>query len=159
VRKFAHVHPDYAYGRNAFDHFTVAIEKLLPGSQVVSQAWPRLGTTEFTPHITTALASGAECLVTSCWGGDYIALYKQGLRFGLFDKMKVATMQGFSQVPHAIGKDHPEGVLMGVHANYFFTKHTAIAGRRTASSSKRISSGGTSIRPWRLKSATPASIC
>jgi branched-chain amino acid transport system substrate-binding protein len=121
VRKFAHVHPDYAYGRNAFDHFTVAIEKLLPGSQVVSQAWPRLGTTEFTPHITTALASGAECLVTSCWGGDYIALYKQGLRFGLFDKMKVATMQGFSQVPHAIGKDHPEGVLMGVHANYFFT--------------------------------------
>ena len=79
VRKFAHIHPDYAYGRNAFDHFTVAIEKLLGGSQVVSQAWPKLGTTDFTPHITTALASGADCLVTSCWGGDYIALYKQGL--------------------------------------------------------------------------------
>jgi branched-chain amino acid transport system substrate-binding protein len=121
VRKFAHIHPDYAYGRNAFDHFTVAIEKLLPGSQVVSQAWPKLGTTDFTPHIATAIGSGADCLVTSCWGGDYIALYKQGLRFGLFDKMKIATMQGFSQVPHAIGKDHPEGVLMGVHANYYFT--------------------------------------
>jgi branched-chain amino acid transport system substrate-binding protein len=121
VRKFAHIHPDYAYGRNAFDHFTVAIEKLLPGSQVVLQAWPKLGTTDFTPHIAAALASGADCLVTSCWGGDYIALYKQALRFGLFEKMKVATMQGFSQVPHAIGKDHPEGVLMGVHANYYFT--------------------------------------
>jgi branched-chain amino acid transport system substrate-binding protein len=121
VRTFAHIHPDYAYGRNAFDHFTVAIEKLLPGSQVISQAWPKLGTTDFTPHIAAAIASGADCLVTSCWGGDYIALYKQGLRFGLFDKMKVATMQGFSQVPHAIGKDHPEGVLMGVHANYYFS--------------------------------------
>jgi branched-chain amino acid transport system substrate-binding protein len=121
VRKFAHIHPDYAYGRNAFDHFTVAIEKLLGGSRVVSQAWPKLGATDFTPHITAAIASGADCLVTSCWGGDYVALYKQGLRFGLFDKMKVATMQGFSQVPHVIGKDHPEGVLMGVHANYHFT--------------------------------------
>lgn len=120
VRKFAHIHPDYSYGRNAFDHFSVAIEKLLPGSQIVAQAWPKLGSTEFTPHITKAIASGADCLVTSCWGGDYIALYKQGLRYGLFDKMKVATLQGFSQVPHVMGKDHPEGVLMGVHANYFF---------------------------------------
>jgi branched-chain amino acid transport system substrate-binding protein len=121
VRKFAHIHPDYSYGRNAFDHFTVAIEKLLGGSRVVSQAWPKLGATDFTPHITAAIASGADCLVTSCWGGDYVALYKQGLRFGLFDKMKVATMQGFSQIPHVMGKDHPEGVLMGVHANYHFT--------------------------------------
>jgi branched-chain amino acid transport system substrate-binding protein len=121
VRKFAHIHPDYSYGRNAFDHFTVAIEKLLGGSQVISQAWPKLGTTDFTPHITKAMASGADCLVTSCWGGDYIALYKQGLRYGLFEKMKVATLQGFSQVPHVMGKDHPEGVLMGVHANYYFT--------------------------------------
>jgi branched-chain amino acid transport system substrate-binding protein len=121
VRKFAHIHPDYSYGRNAFDHFSVAIEKLLPGSEIVSQAWPKLGTTDFTPHITKAIASGADCLVTSCWGGDYIVLYKQGLRYGLFDKMKVATCQGFSNVPHTIGKDHPEGVLMGVHANYFFT--------------------------------------
>jgi branched-chain amino acid transport system substrate-binding protein len=84
VRKFAHVHPDYAYGRNAFDHFTVAIEKLLPGSQVVSQAWPRLGTTEFTPHITTALASGAECLVTSCWGRRLHRPLQAGIAFRAF---------------------------------------------------------------------------
>ena len=25
VRKIAHIHPDYAYGRNAFEHFTLAI--------------------------------------------------------------------------------------------------------------------------------------
>jgi branched-chain amino acid transport system substrate-binding protein len=121
ARKFAHIHPDYSYGRNAFDHFSVAIERLLPGSTVVSQAWPKLGTTDFTPHITKAIASGADCLVTSCWGGDYVALYKQGLRLGLFERMKVATCQGFSNTPHSIGKDHPQGVLMGVHANYFFT--------------------------------------
>jgi branched-chain amino acid transport system substrate-binding protein len=43
------------------------------------------------------------------------------LRYGLFDKMKVATTLAFGGQPHAIGKDHPEGVLAGCHANYFFT--------------------------------------
>src|SRR6266496_4852482 len=27
VRTIAHIHPDYAYGRNAFDHFTISINK------------------------------------------------------------------------------------------------------------------------------------
>jgi branched-chain amino acid transport system substrate-binding protein len=36
VRKIAHIHPDYSYGRNAFDHFMVAIKKLLPDTEVVS---------------------------------------------------------------------------------------------------------------------------
>src|SRR5712692_7548124 len=35
VRKIAHIHPDYSYGRNAFDHFNVAIKKLLPGIEIV----------------------------------------------------------------------------------------------------------------------------
>src|SRR6266478_77990 len=45
VRKIAHIHPDYSYGRNAFDHFTIAISKLLPDTEVVSEGWPKLGTT------------------------------------------------------------------------------------------------------------------
>src|SRR5713101_8339246 len=36
VRKIAHVHPDYSYGRNAFDHFMVAYKKMVPGAEVVS---------------------------------------------------------------------------------------------------------------------------
>ena len=35
--------------------------------------------------------------------------------------MKVATTLAFGVAPHAIGKDHPEGVLAGVHSNYYFT--------------------------------------
>ena len=27
----------------------------------------------------------------------------------------------FGVAPHAIGKDHPEGVIAGVHSNYYFT--------------------------------------
>jgi branched-chain amino acid transport system substrate-binding protein len=121
VRRIAHIHPDYSYGRNAFDHFKIAIQKLLPGTEVVSEAWPKLFTTDFTPHITKTIAAKPDLLVSSVWGGDYVAMYKQALGYGLFDKMKMASMIAFGVAPHAIGKDHPAGVITGVHSNYYFT--------------------------------------
>jgi branched-chain amino acid transport system substrate-binding protein len=121
VRKVAHIHPDYSYGRNAAEHFTLAFERLVPGTEVVSDNWPKLFTTDFNAHITKIMSSQPDLLYTSLWGGDYIAFYKQALRYGLFDKMKVATTLALGVAPHANGKDHPEGVLGGVHANYHFT--------------------------------------
>lgn len=121
VRKIAHIHPDYSYGRNAFDHFTIAIKKLVPGTQVVYEGWPKLGTTDFTSHITNAIAKKPDLLVSSVWGGDYIAMYKQALRYDMFKKMKFASTIAFGVAPHAIGKDHPEGIIAGVHSNYYFT--------------------------------------
>jgi branched-chain amino acid transport system substrate-binding protein len=121
VRRMAHIHPDYAYGRNAFAHVRIVSEKLLPGSQVVMEAWPKLGTTDFTAHITKAISANPDILVTSVWGGDYIAFYKQALGYGLFKKMKYATTLALGVEPQAIGKDHPEGVIGGCHANYYFT--------------------------------------
>ena len=120
VRRIAHIHPDYSYGRNAFDHFSIVMKKMVPGTQVVSEGWPKLGTTDFTSHITKAIASKPDLLVCSVWGGDYVALYKQALRYDLFKKMKFASTIAFGVAPHAIGKDHPEGVIAGVHSNYYF---------------------------------------
>ena len=121
VKKIAHIHPDYSYGRNAFDHFGIIMKKLMPKSEVVSEGWPKLGTTDFSSHITKAIAAKPDLLYSSVWGGDYVAMYKQALQYGLFDKMKFATTLAFGVAPHAIGKDHPEGVIAGVHANYYFT--------------------------------------
>ena len=121
VKKVAHIHPDYSYGRNCYDHFSIVTKKLLPHAQNVSEAWPKLFSTDFTPHITKTLGAKPDLLVTSLWGGDYVAFYKQALQHGLFDKMKVATTLALGVAPHAIGKDHPEGVLGGVHANYHFS--------------------------------------
>jgi branched-chain amino acid transport system substrate-binding protein len=121
MKKIAHIHPDYSYGRNAFDHFGIIMKKLLPHSEVVSEGWPKLGTTDFSAHITKAIAAKPDLLVSSVWGGDYVAMYKQALQYGLFDKMRFATTLALGVAPHAIGKDHPEGVIAGVHSNYHFT--------------------------------------
>src|SRR5262245_5118705 len=121
IKSVAHIHPDYAYGRNCFDHFTVVTKKMLPQVKNVSEAWPKLFATDFTPHITKTMAAKPDLLVTSLWGGDYVAFYKQALGYGLFDKMKFASMIAFGVAPHAIGNDHPEGIIAGVHSNYYFT--------------------------------------
>jgi branched-chain amino acid transport system substrate-binding protein len=121
VRKIAHIHPDYSYGRNAAEHFMLALERMLPGVQTVAESWPKLGTTDFVAHITKTMSASPDLLFTSVWGGDYVAMYKQALRYGLFEKMKVATTLAFGVAPHSVGKDHPEGVLAGVHSNYHFS--------------------------------------
>jgi branched-chain amino acid transport system substrate-binding protein len=121
VKTIAHIHPDYSYGRNAFDHFSIVTKKLMPHVQVVSEAWPKLGTTDFGSHITKAIAAKPDLLVSSVWGGDYIAMYKQAIQYKMFDKMKLASTIAFGVAPHAIGKDHPEGAIAGVHSNYHFS--------------------------------------
>src|SRR5262249_17171258 len=52
VRKIAHIHPDYSYGRNAFDHFNIVMKKMVPAVQVVSEGWRKLRTTELTSDNT-----------------------------------------------------------------------------------------------------------
>ncbi|MGH7246691.1 MAG: ABC transporter substrate-binding protein, partial [Pseudomonadota bacterium] len=121
VKKIAHLHPDYAYGHNAYLHFNLAIERMIPGTENVSVNWPKLGTTDFTPYIPKIIAAEPDILFSSIWGGDDVAFYKQALRYGLYDKMKFASTIAFGVNPSAIGKDHPEGCLVGVHANYHFT--------------------------------------
>ena len=97
------------------------MKKLTPGKiDVVSEAWPKLGTTEFTAHITKTISAKPDLLFCSVWGGDYVAFYKQALRYDLFKKMKVATTLAFGVAPHALGLDHPEGIVAGVHSNYHF---------------------------------------
>src|SRR5881296_2573078 len=121
TKRIAHIHPDYSYGRNAFDHFGIVMKKMLPSAENVSEGWPKLGTTDFSSHITKAISSKPDLLAISVWGGDYVAFYKQALRYGMFKKAKFASMIAFGVAPHAIGKDHPEGVIAGVHSNYHFT--------------------------------------
>ncbi len=121
--KVAHIHPDYAYGRNAHDHLQIVLEKVLGKDrvEVVYEGWPGLfRVTDFGTYITQILASGADILASSLWGGDFINFYKQALGYGLFNKMKLISTISFGTKPEAVGLDFPPGQVAGVHANYYF---------------------------------------
>jgi len=116
------INPDYAFGRWFPLHFDAAREKLLPGSEIVSEVWaPFPGTTDFTSHITKIIAAKPDLVVTSMWGGMYVSFYKQAVTHGMFRRTRLAGNINFGVVPQAIGKDHPEGAIAGVHSNYHFT--------------------------------------
>ena len=49
------IHPDYSYGRNVQSISSLAIERLFP-ARVGVRNWPKLGTTDFTAHITKLIS-------------------------------------------------------------------------------------------------------
>ena len=121
AKKIAHIHPDYSYGRNAFDHFMIAYKKMVPGAEAVSEALAearhhRLQHSHHQddvgqprPHRVVGVGRRLR--------GDVQA----GAALGMFNNAKFASTIAFGVAPHAIGKDHPEGVIAGVHSNYYFT--------------------------------------
>src|SRR3989442_8241792 len=44
-------------------HFGIVMKKLLPQTEVVSEGWPKLGTTDFSSHITKTIRSGFDAIV------------------------------------------------------------------------------------------------
>ncbi|MDR7419264.1 MAG: ABC transporter substrate-binding protein [Armatimonadota bacterium] len=120
VRRIAFINPDYGYGRSAFDHFHVAIRKLLPGVHVVSEMWAPVGTTDFAGLIGQVSGARPDLLVSALWGADYRRFYRQAQGVGLFGKTKCVTTIAFGVTPHTIDTDHPEAVMAGARAGYYW---------------------------------------
>jgi branched-chain amino acid transport system substrate-binding protein len=59
----------------------------------------KLGTTDFTPHITKTLSAQPDLLITSVWGGDYVAFRSRRCVTACSRKMKVATTVAFAVAP------------------------------------------------------------
>jgi len=55
--------------------------------------------------------------VSSVWGGDYVALYKQALRYGMFQKAK-SRPPGARVAPARARQGSFRSVIAGVHSNY-----------------------------------------
>jgi branched-chain amino acid transport system substrate-binding protein len=118
IRRITFLNPDYAYGRNVFEHFHVAIKKLLPGAAILAEVLAPLGLRDFAPLLTRTDALKPDLVVTALWGDDYRIFYRQAMSAGLFRRTRVATTVAFGVAPHTIETDHPEGVLAGARSGY-----------------------------------------
>ena len=91
AKKIAHIHPDYSYGRNAFDHFMIAYKKMVPGAEVVSEAWPKLGTTDFNAHITKTMSAEPRPHRVLGVGRRLRGAVQAGAALGMFNNAKFAS--------------------------------------------------------------------
>jgi branched-chain amino acid transport system substrate-binding protein len=80
---------DYEWGHNSADLQWEKYKEIVPDAKLVKQLWPPLSTTDFRPYITSILASGADGLFASIYGGLELTFVKQAWGFGLYDKMHV----------------------------------------------------------------------
>jgi branched-chain amino acid transport system substrate-binding protein len=119
IKKIAGINPDYAWGRDSWLIFEVAMKKLMPQVEVVKTLWPPLGNTDYTAHISALMGAGPDIVHSSLWGGDAVTFTKQAIGMGFFKKIKMAYSRG-EPYPQEVGKDYPEGQIICCAGTHYF---------------------------------------
>lgn len=119
VKKIAGINQDYAWGRDSWHIFELAIKKLIPGVQVTKTLWPKIFTTDYTAHIAALQSTGAEIIHSSLWGGDAVTFLKQAVGAGLLKKAKMALSRG-EPYPQEVGNEFPEGQFICCAGAHYF---------------------------------------
>jgi branched-chain amino acid transport system substrate-binding protein len=86
AKKFCTIGPDYEFGRREETAFAEEIKRLVPGAEIVYEAWPKLGEKDFTAFITAIMAKKPDAVHGSLFGGDLVSFTKQAAPYGFFEK-------------------------------------------------------------------------
>ncbi len=119
VTTIAGINQDYAWGRDSWDTFKRAMQKLKPGVKVVGELWPKLFAGEYTAEISRLLAAKPDVIHSSFWDGDVISFTKQAAPRGLFKQSLVVFSAG-EHMLQDLGKDIPENVVIGARGDHYF---------------------------------------
>ncbi len=84
IKRVATVAPDYEFGQQFVQDFIAALKAVRPDVVVVRQEWPKLGATDFAPHVTALQAQPVDLIVNGAFGADLINFLKAARDFGLF---------------------------------------------------------------------------
>ena len=118
AKKFCTIGPDYDYGRREEAAFIEEIKKLVPDSEILYEAWPKLGETDFTAFITAIMAKKPDAIHGSIFGVDLVAFTKQAKPYGFFEKFPMMALYDLP-VLKALEQDAPDGA-MGFGMGCFF---------------------------------------
>jgi branched-chain amino acid transport system substrate-binding protein len=118
--KWAQIHPDYSYGRSQYESFVHGIKAVKPGVQLVSEQWPKLGTTDYTPYITALLSARPEIVYTSLWGTDAMTFIKQAKGYGFFNKIKYVGLFHGMPLLRPMGQEMVEGIFALTEAPFVY---------------------------------------
>jgi branched-chain amino acid transport system substrate-binding protein len=119
LKKIAGINQDYAWGRDSWHIFELAMKQLMPQVEVVKTLWPKIFTTDYTAHISALEGSGAQVIHSSLWGGDAVTFIKQAKAAGLFDKAKMALSRGEPD-PQELGMEFPEEQFICCAGAHYF---------------------------------------
>jgi branched-chain amino acid transport system substrate-binding protein len=127
VKSIAGINQNYAWGQDSWTDFEAAMKALKPGIEVKTSQMPKLYAGQFGAEISTLLASGADVIHSSFWGGDLEGFVLQGAPRGLFEKHKVILSAGEPGI-NRLGTKIPDGTIIGARGPFGpFAPDTALA--------------------------------
>jgi branched-chain amino acid transport system substrate-binding protein len=117
VKSIAGINQNYAWGQDSWADFEASMKALKPGIEIKTSQMPKLMAGQFGAEITTLLASGADVIHSSFWGGDLEGLVLQGAPRGLFQKHKIVLSAGEPAI-NRLGTKIPDGVILGARGPF-----------------------------------------
>jgi branched-chain amino acid transport system substrate-binding protein len=121
IKRWATIGADYEYGYAAWTLFKETMKKFRPDVEFVAAAWAPFLTMDFSPHISAVMAANPDAIFATPWAGEAVALLRQALLQGVFDKVQV-WFQGMGG-----SVDVLEGIAREVQDNKFKGKLWATA--------------------------------
>ena len=100
---------DYGWGRTTVEVFTEELNKLNPDAKIARQLWPRIGETNLTSCITSALAEKPDLIMAVMFGSGTNSLIEQGKGYGLLQRTELLTFLS-TESYMSLGRDIPVGV-------------------------------------------------
>ena len=125
IKTIAGANEDYAWGRDSWGAFKLAMQQLKPDVKVVAELWTKFQAGEYSAEISRLLAEKPDVVHSSFWGGGLITFIKQASPRGLFSQSLVVLSTG-EQVLQNVGKGMPDGVVAAPRATggYFASAST-----------------------------------
>jgi len=121
IKRWATIGADYEYGYATWALFKETMKKFRPDVEFVAAAWAPFLTMDFSPHISAVMAANPDGIIATPWAGEAVALLRQALLQGVFDKVQV-WFQGMGG-----SVDVLEGIAPEVKDNKFKGKLWATA--------------------------------
>ncbi|MGH7067817.1 MAG: ABC transporter substrate-binding protein [Acetobacteraceae bacterium] len=112
IKTIAGINPDYAYGRDEWKYFTMAMQKLHPGVTLGTALFPALFSGQYTSELSRLQGERPDLILSSTWGGDVVALIQQGTALGSFGQSLFALPAGTEGGVEAMTAV-PAGVVFG----------------------------------------------
>jgi branched-chain amino acid transport system substrate-binding protein len=117
VKSIAGINQNYAWGQDSWTDFEAAMKALRPGIEVKTSQMTKLMAGQFGAEISSLLASGADVIHSSFWGGDLEGLVLQGAPRGLFSKHIIVLSAGEPAI-NRLGTRIPDGTLIGARGPF-----------------------------------------
>jgi branched-chain amino acid transport system substrate-binding protein len=111
ITRIAGINQNYSWGLDSWRDFAASMKMLAPRSEIATSQLPKLFAGQYGAEISVLLASDAELIHTSLWGGDLQAFLLQAVPRDLFKRSRLLMT---APEIHKLDGHIPDGTIIGV---------------------------------------------